>query len=217
MKFLRTTAKHKQYWENRKIDWEESYLKTFTHQHRKVISAALKLFPWLSLFEIGVGGGANLVRIVKDFQGKQIGGADINEDAIKLCEKTFKGGYFKIGSGDDLMMSDKSVDVILTDMTLIYVSPFKIKRYVREIKRLARDYVVLCEFHSDSWWNRLALFFNEGYYAHNYEKLLRKQGFYDMLLYKLKPEDWPEPDGTPGHEPQKTFAYIIISKVPKYV
>lgn len=214
MKF-QTTNKWKNWWTHRQIDWKKHYLVSFNHPHRKVISAALRLFPWLSLFEIGVGGGANLVRIVKDFPGRQVGGADINKDAIALCEETFKGGYFKVGSGDDLMISDKSVDVILTDMTLIYISPLKIDKYLSEIKRLARDYVVLCEFHSTSWWNRWALYLNEGYYAHNYRKRLQKLEFNDILEYKLKPEDWPEEDGTAGHEPQKTFASIIIAKVPK--
>lgn len=214
MKF-QTTDKWKKWWAHRDIDWKKHYLVSFNHPHRRVISAALRLFPWISLFEIGVGGGANLVRIIKDFPGMQIGGADINKDAIRLCEETFKGGYFKVGSGDDLMISDKAVDVILTDMTLIYVSPLKINKYLNEIKRLARSYVVLCEFHSTSWWNRLALYLNEGYYAHNYKKKLQKLGFCDILEYKLKPEDWPEEDGTAGHEPQKTFASIIIAKVPK--
>lgn len=214
MKF-QTTDKWKNWWKHREIDWKKHYLVSFNHPHRRVISAALRLFPWLSLFEIGVGGGANLVRIIKDFPGRQIGGADINKDAIALCNETFKGGYFKVGSGDNLMVSDKAGDVILTDMTLIYVSPLKIDKYLNEMKRLARSYVVLCEFHSASWWNRLALYLNEGYYAHNYEKCLRKIGFYDLYLYKLRPEDWPEENGMAGHEPQKTFAYVIVAKVPK--
>lgn len=214
MKFFQTTEKHKKYWSDRKIDWTKHYLSSWNHPHRKVISAALRLFPWMSLFEIGVGGGANIVRIVKDFPGKQIGGADVNKDAIELCNTTFKGGLFKVGSGDDVMMSDKSVDVILTDMTLIYVSPLKINKYLNEIKRIARNHIVLCEFHSTNWWNRLALFFNSGYYAHNYEKLLTNKGFHDIIKYKLKGEDWPDDKGI-AHEPQKTFAYIIIAKLPR--
>lgn len=214
MKALRNTKTHLAYWKNRKIDWQESYLKTWNHKHRSVISSALRLFPWISLFEIGVGGGANIVRLVKDFPGKQIGGIDINKEAIEFCSKTFKGGLFKVGDGKDIMMSDKSVDVVLTDMTLIYISPWEIKKYLKEIERITRSYVVFCEFHSDSLWNRIALKLNTGYYAHNYKKLLQNAGFCDILDYKLTPEDWPETDGTPGHEPQKTFAHIIIAKVP---
>ena len=75
---LQTTDKWKKWWTHRNIDWKKHYLASFNHPHRKVISAALRLFPWLSLFEIGVGGGANLVRIIKDFPGRLMGGADVN-------------------------------------------------------------------------------------------------------------------------------------------
>jgi len=192
-----------------KIDWKTSYLDTWTHPHRKVIIAALRSFGWVSLLEVGCGGGANLAAILKAFTGKQVGGIDVNEDAIELARKTFNGGVFKVNSADDIMMSDGSVDVVLSDMTMIYVGPTKIMEYLEEMKRVTRGYIVLCEFHSRSWWNRLALKINTGYNAHNYRKLLTKLGFYDIMEYKLREEDWP------GGNPQKTFAYIIIAKVSK--
>jgi len=206
---MKTTNQHKKYWKDRKIDWKTSYLDTWNHPHRKLIIAALRGFHWVSLMEVGVGGGANLYNILKNFKGKQIGGIDVNKDAIELAQKTFNGGLFKVNSADDIMLSDNSTDVMLSDMTLIYVSPLQIMSYLKEIKRVARNYIVLCEFHSDSWWNRLALKINTGYNAHNYRKLLTKLGFYDIFTYKLKEEDWP------GGNPQKTFAYLIIAKVPK--
>jgi len=209
------TEKHKKYWKERKADWETTNLMTWNHKHRELIVAALRMFDWASLFEIGCNAGANLVRIIKSFPGRQLGGIDINQDAIDVCSRTFKGGMFKVGSGDDIMISDKSSDVVLSDMTMIYISPRDIKKYLEEMKRIGRQYVILCEFHSKSWWNRLALKINTGYYAHNYDKLLQKLGYYDIIKYKLKPEDWPEKPGE--EEPQKTFAYLIIARIPKYV
>lgn len=215
LKFFRSTNHHKKYWRERRIDWKQSYTSTWNHPHRALISAVLKTFNWLSLIEIGCGSGANLINIIKTFPGRQVGGVDINPDAIEQATKTFNGGYFKVGSGDDIMMSDDSTDCVLSDMCLIYVGPKEIKKYLNEMKRIGRHHIVLCEFHSDSWWNRMALRFNSGYYAYNYDKLLKKLGYYDIIKLKLRPEDWPEEDGTPGGEPQKTFCYIIKARIIK--
>lgn len=209
MNLLKTTKKHKEWWSRRKIDWKKEYLDTWKHPHRKLIVGILKGIPWLSLLEIGCGSGPNLVPIIKEMPGRQVGGVDINEDAIKLAQETFQGGFFKVNSADDIMMSDKSVDIILSDMALIYVGRTEIDNYVKEMKRLARNYVLLCEFHSKSWWNRLSLRLNSGYNAYNWEKLLKKHGFRDVALYKMKESDWP------GGNPQKTFGYIILAKVPR--
>ena len=209
MKLFRTTKEHSIYWKNRKIDWSKDYLSTWNHPHRRLIAEVLKTFNWLSLIEIGCGGGANLAYIVKNIPGRQVGGIDINPDAIELCQKTFKGGIFKVNSADDIMLSDKSTDVVLSDMTLIYVGPRKIGDYIREIKRITRNHVLLCEFHTTNWWNKLALKMNSGYNSYNWPKLLRKYGFYDIVIYKIPPEGWP------GGDPQKTFGYIIRATVPK--
>lgn len=209
MQLFKTTKNHSSYWFNRKIDWNESYLKTWDHPHRFLISSILKGLNFLSLIEIGCGAGANLKNILQTIPGKQVGGIDINPDAIDLCNKTFKGAMFKVGSADDIMMSDDSTDVVLSDMCLIYVSPKDIGKYLKEIKRITRKYIVLCEFHSNSWWNRLALKINSGYNAYNWQKLLPKYGFYDIFIKKIPEEAWP------GGNPQKTFGYIVVAKVLK--
>ena len=80
---------------------------------------------------------------------------------------------------------------------------------IKEIKRLARNYVLLCEFHSKSWYNRASLKINSGYNAYNWVKLLKKHGFRDIATHKISEKDWP------GGNPQKTFGYLILAKVPK--
>jgi ubiquinone/menaquinone biosynthesis C-methylase UbiE len=189
---LSGTKKHLQYWKNRKIDWQKAYLSTWNHPHRAYILSLLSSFSWVSLMEIGCGGGANLVAIVKRFPNRQIGGVDVNPDAIELVRNVLKGGLFKVNSGDDVMMSDKSTDVTLTDMCLIYVGPFKIKKYLTEIKRITRSRVVLCEFHHPSFFKRWWLRLTTGYHAHDYKKLLEKQGFYDIGIYKMPDEAYPQ-------------------------
>ena len=210
VKLFKTTESHKKYWANRK-NWVQGYTsaEAINHPHRKVLTYILKQFKWFSLMEIGCGPGPNLVAIVKAIPGRQVGGVDVSADAIEAAGKMVKGAMLKVNSADDMMMSDKSTDVIMSDMTLIYVGSRKIDDYIKEIKRVARNHVLLCEFHSNSFWNRLALKINTGYNAHNWDKLLKKHGFYDIMRYKLKESDWP------GGEPQKTFGYVFLAKVPK--
>lgn len=205
MKLFRNTKDHSRYWQERRIDWKVSYLDTWNHPHREMISWALTKYNWISLIEVGVGGGANLVNICKHFKGKQLGGIDVNADAIELTKKTFGGGYFKIGTVEDIMMSDDSADVVLSDMTLIYVS--NIDKAIGEIKRIARSHIILCELHSSRLYDRIKLKWTSGYHAYNYKKLLEKHGFEDIEFTKIPPEVW---DG----RPQKPFGYIITAKVP---
>lgn len=204
-----TTNQHLNWWSHRKIDWKKDYLDTWNHPHRNVISGILGTISWLSLVEIGCGPGANLINILKNFKNRQLGGIDVNPEAIELAKKTFADGLFKVCPGDDVMLSDNSTDVSLTDMALIYVGPRKIDDYIAELKRITRNNIVLCEFHSPSIFRRLWLKVFSGYNAYDYKKLLTKHGFYDIMSYKLREEDWP--NGT--H--QKEFGYIFVAKVPK--
>lgn len=209
MRLLNSTKKWSKWWRLREIDWNQAYLQTWNHPHRYLISSVLKTFNWISLIEIGCGAGANLVNIVKNFPNKQLGGIDVNKDAITLAKETLKGALLKVGSGDDIMMSDKATDVVLTDMLLIYVSPSRIDSYIKEIKRLCRSHIVLCEFHEPSFYGRIKLRAKEGYFAHDYRKLLEKHGFYDIEIMKLPKEAWPESDL------QQKQAFIIKAKAPK--
>ncbi len=204
---LTSTNKHTKYWKDRKINWQESYQSTWDHPHRSLIVWMIKSIPFISLWEVGCGGGANLIKITNELKGKQLGGSDINEDAIKLCRETFQGGLFHVESGDNLMMSDKSVDIILSDMCLIYVDPVKIDKYLNEFKRVARNYIVLCEFHSNSWWKRQRARLG-GYHIYNYKKRLEKLGYYDIMVQHIPEQYWP------GTDKNTEFRSIITAKLP---
>ena len=199
-----TTEQNKKYWEKRKLGWED-YLNTADHPHRHFISHILKQLNWLSLIEIGCGSGPNLANIVKNIPGKQLGGVDINPEAIELCKKTFKGGHFKVSSADNMMMTDKGTDIVLSDMFLIYIGPFKIKKYLTELKRVSRNNVVLVEYHSKSWWKRQWLRVFSGRHAYDYKKLLQGMGFYDITMVKM-----PEFE----IDNEQRFRYLIIAKTP---
>lgn len=200
-----TTKQNETYWSKREGGWKE-YLETWRHPHRYFISHILKQINWFSLVELGCGSGANLRNIVEVLPNRNLGGIDINPKAIELAEKTFKGGFFRVGSAEDVFMSDKSTDLVLTDMLLIYVAPFKIKKYLREIKRIARNHVVLCEFHHKSWWQRLKLRVFSGRHAYDYEKLLTKLGFWDVQAIKIPQFE---------EDNEQEFRYLIVARVPK--
>lgn len=202
---IKSTKEHKEYWKNRKIDWKTAYLDTWNHPHRELIVSALKQMQWFSLWEVGCGPGANLVKIVKELPGRQVGGSDISEDAIELAQKTFVGGKFHVESVEDLLLSDNAVDVVLSDATLIYIGPRKIHKVMNELTRVARNYVVLCEFHSTNWFKKLMFRWKSGYNAYDYKKLLEKYGYFDILIVKIPKEFWP---GTPWQE----WGHIIIGR-----
>jgi len=207
-KLFRSTKDHCKYWKDRKIDWKKDYLSTWNHPHRQFISALLSRFEWGSLFEVGCGGGANLVNIVQKHKGRSVGGSDINKDCIQLATETFEGGRFSVGSAEDVMMSDNSTDVVLSDMVMIYVS--NPNEAIKEMKRVTRHYLLLSELHSESLYGRIKLKLTSGYNAHNYKKLLTKHGFTNIEFIKMTEEMWP------GGNPQKTYGYFILAQKTKY-
>ena len=207
--FFKNTKYWSDYWRLRKIDWQKSYTSTWQHPHRYIISGILHTFPWISLLEIGCGSGANLINIIKQFPNRQLGGIDINPEAIEQAQKTFTGAFLKVGSLEDIMISDNATDVVLSDMALMYIDPFKIDKAINEIKRITRKYVIFCELHSSNLYDRIRLRLTSGYNAYNYKKLLTRHGFYDIEMMKVTEEIWP------NGQPQKTFGYIIKAKISK--
>lgn len=221
---FKTTRQQTRFWKERKIDWAEHYLATWDHPHRQLIAWLLETIPWMSLWEVGCGPGANLVKIFKSFPGKQmtLGGSDVSEDAIALAKATFiqestdvhgvkvqkSAGKFHCESADNIFLSDDAVDVTLADATLIYVGPRKIHKTLAEMVRVTRNHIILCEFHGTSWWRRWWLRLTTGYNAYNYQELLERHGCYNIKLYKIPPECW-------AGFPWQPWGYLIIANVTK--
>lgn len=220
LKFL--TSFQKKFWAERKINWEQDYMLAvdpvsgkpmWNHPHRALIIAALRTFHWISLWEVGCGAGANLVKIAVDFKINpehqlQIGGSDVNPDAIEAARKFLVGGKFHVESTEDMLLSDDATDVVLSDATLIYIDPFKIKKVIKELVRVSRNRIVLCEFHSTNWLDRWMLRLKTGYNAYNYVKLLEEEGCYDIQVVKMPKELW---DGFPW----QPWGAVLIANVPK--
>ncbi len=213
---MKTTNDHIKYWSERKIDWVQSYFNP-DHPHRQlIVDEFTKLKQAASVLELGCASGANIYRLMKAHPRIGGGGTDISKDAIDTArmlrdEKRIfpQNTMFEVGGAEKIFLSDHSVDVVLTDMCLIYLGPSRIKTALKEIARVGRDSVIFCEFHSTNPFKRLGLKLASGYNAYNYPKLLEKAGYYNVEVRKLTEKDWP------GGEPQKTFGYIITARLPK--
>jgi ubiquinone/menaquinone biosynthesis C-methylase UbiE len=202
----KTQRQHEAYWEHRQIDWKTCYLDTWVHPHRQMIMDALKTMQFGSLLELGCASGPNLLRIQQEFSGTRLSGVDINPQAIATA-RTFlaPGTKLQTGALEHTGLEDKSTDVVLTDMVLIYVAD--IHRVLAEIKRVVRKHVVFCEFHSRSPLERWALKLATGYRAYDYLALLRQHGLRDGKALKVPGQLWP------GGKPQRRFGYLMTASL----
>jgi ubiquinone/menaquinone biosynthesis C-methylase UbiE len=143
------------------------------HPHRAILKKAILKYKPETVLEIGCGTGSNLQLLRKDV--RTLLGFDINSKAIEIGNTYLKEqGYNNIilsqGKADRLNYEDKSIDLTITDATLLYIAPDKINKVISEIIRVTKKACVFCE------WNRNDR--NESYYkdhwVHNYEYLFKE-------------------------------------------
>lgn len=195
---LKTTNYFRNYWKGRVIDWNQSYFNP-EHPHRAVIVEALRKFHFKSVFEVGCAAGANLYRIKKAFPWTDIGGIDWSAEAIAEAKKMLPGvGVLQVGEADDVYISDKGADILMSDMCYIYLDRKHFTRALKEAKRVARNGVLFCEFNEKSWIKRLLIKLTTGYNAYDYERELINAGFHDIEVRKLTTKDWPDTERENG-------------------
>ena len=150
------------YWKFRHIfdkKWAESYIskESINHPHRKfLIDIISNYFPFESVLEIGCASGPNLYLLAKKFPKTKFYGIDISEKAIETGRDYFKkerieNVFLESGRAEDLKkFPDKSINLIFTDATLIYEGPDKIESIIKEMIRVAKKSIILCEQHTES-------------------------------------------------------------------
>ena len=204
---FKTTNWHRKWWKDRKLDWASAYGNP-EHPHRMKIIEALKQFRFTSVLELGMGAGANLVLIKQHFPKVDVGGIDINAEAVEVARKVLpNAGVLQTGEATDVYLSNRGSDMILTDMCYIYLSLKDFKKAIKEAKRMARRGVVFCEFHEPRWWRRWLIKLATGYGAFDYRKALMKEGFHDIRITPLTPKDWPDT------EEEKGLRAIIVARI----
>lgn len=214
-----TTSKHIRYWQNRQIDWRQSYFDTWNHPHRFLLIEKLKKMKWNRLFEVGCASGPNLYLIYQNFPERHLAGVDINKDAVKTAHEVLNNKiYVGLQEAENLYVGDNGTDVILTDMCLIYLGPKRIHNALKEMIRSTKKYLMFCELHSSNPFKQWGLRLSTGYNAYNYIKILSMYGLHSIEIDKIPVQCWPKnwpiqnPEDRLGGEPQKTFGYIITAK-----
>ena len=97
------------------------------HPHRNKLVSIIDLYKPESILEIGCGDKCNLELLTNRFPKADIRGTD-------LPTKAWKQPF-----------GDKSFDVVFTDACLIYIAPDRIEETINEMKRIAKNAIIMVE------------------------------------------------------------------------
>ena len=174
----------KKFWMLRSGDWNKAYFKTIHHPHRDKLFGILKKLKFGSLLEIGCNSAPNLYRAKKEFPNVKLAGIDICEDAIKEAIKFLPEADLRVGMAERLPFDDESYDIVLSDAVMMYFDYYEIEQCLKEIKRVGKKYLLLCEPQIPE---------NEmmgNYYGRDYEELLKDFGFEVLKVKNVLKKDW---------------------------
>ena len=186
------------YWHEREADdphldwgegenWINGFWESVKHPHRKLLMEKIvEQYPFDSLLEVGCSCGPNLALIKKKFPKSNITGVDVNYPSILEGENRLKDITFTWAKADNLPFTSKSFDVILTDAVLMYVAPEEIKKTLKELLRVAKKSLVLCEWVSASKLGEIKYY----HWCRDYEALLQEMGL-KTTMTNITYEDWP--------------------------
>jgi SAM-dependent methyltransferase len=148
------------------------------HPHRAVLLEALRRFaPFDSVLEVGCHTGANLLVLARAFPHVDLSGVDVNPRAITLGRKALaRAGVSRVrldvARADDLRrLADRSVDLAVTDATLMYVGPDKIRRALAELVRVTRRAIICNEWHMVQDAPEPASRWHDMHWLHDYRRL----------------------------------------------
>jgi len=185
-------------WRFRKDDPSGKFCEQILHPHRDFLVERISSYPWETLLEIGCNKGVNLYLLGRKFPERKLYGVDINSYSIEKGRNWFKKEQLLnvnlgIAKADNLScFADKTIDLSLTNSTLIYVAPSRIKRVLREIIRITRKWVILFEWYPwdieeglrDAW-------YFDGVWIYDYKKILNDcLGVKEVVVNRLPPGLW---------------------------
>jgi len=156
-------------------NWAKSYVSetTINHPHRKLLVDEIsKFYPFESVLEIGSASGANLFLLAKKFPKVSFYGIDVSSSAIKEGKKFFLKNEIKnvflqnISANHLKIFKDKSIDVIFSDASMIYINKTQIDKVLKEMFRIAKKSIILCEQHTEDF-----PFYNTKW-IHNYKAVV---------------------------------------------
>ena len=197
----------KNFWKLKKRENIDFYLKDMDAPHRVWQTSFFEHSS--SVLEVGCDWGSNLVLMSKkNLKRSNLYGIDISPESIEIGKKyCSEQGINNIqlieGNGEDLsFFKDSSIDIVFTNMLLLYFGPKNIKNVIKEFVRVANKSVYLLEFHSEEI--RGVSENSEDGWIYNYKKLLQPivgdaalsvvklpngihpQGRWDELAYQIR-------------------------------
>lgn len=184
--------------------WARGYRNTLSHPHRTFLVERIVSIPHLAtVLEVGCNAAPNLVLLHEKLPHASLYGIDINREAIKegkqwVHELGTNAIKLTVGRADDLSnFSNKSLDCVFTDATLMYVGPDKIRKVFKELCRVAKKCIVLFEYHADDSLPKAKQGFSyDGHWIYNYWHLATScEGVKKITITKLPPELWQDSPG----------------------
>ncbi len=179
-KFLGSTRSDKLFWQFRHFldrNWANSYIseQSLNHPHRGILIEKISnYYPFEKVLEVGSASGPNLYLLAQKFPQVNFYGIDVSGKAVADGKKFFaKKGINNVflqsmGALQLESFGDKSIDVVFSDAALIYIGLDKIDFVLREMSRIAKKAIILCEQHTEE------RSFYDDKWVHNYEKIIGK-------------------------------------------
>ncbi len=177
----------------------QKYLESSQHPHRLVLmEKILSHSPLKKVLEIGCNAGPNLLLLSGRCKEADLHGIDINTKAVEEGRKHLKGMgisnvFLDAGKADSLeRFGDRSMDIVFSDATLMYIGPDKIQDIVGHMVRIARKAVILNEWDmggSSETDHR----YHYGHWIHNYLSLFEKCGVRGKIeVTRISREMWDD-------------------------
>jgi ubiquinone/menaquinone biosynthesis C-methylase UbiE len=112
--------------------------------------------------------------LAKKFPKVSFYGIDVSSSAIKEGKKFFLKNEIKnvflqnISANQLKIFKDKSIDVIFSDASMIYINKTQIDKVLKEMFRIAKKSIILCEQHTEDF-----PFYNTKW-IHNYKAVVER-------------------------------------------
>jgi ubiquinone/menaquinone biosynthesis C-methylase UbiE len=202
------------YWKYKSFfsfNWRSGYLdsNTILHPHRDILINRLlnTTYSLESVLEVGCADGVNLRKISKKKPNIKLEGIDINKRVLEEGRITLKNDgisnvILKYKSAKNLnTYNSKEFDVVFCDAILMYIAPNNIDKVLKNIIRISRKSVLLCEQHTND-----KSFYNDKW-VHNYNAIIEKIPGVQVVYFH------PIPDNIWGGDWAKYGKIIEIKKI----
>jgi len=201
------TVIDKIYWKIYYLLFKEDINLNLWHPFKKILLKIICDYkPVGNVLEVGCGVGFNLYELAKKFPEVSFYGTDISGGAIRQGRKFFlkkqiRNVFLTKTSTENLrFLKDKSIDLVFSYASLMYIGPEDINLAISEIMRVAKKNVILCEFHS------YGKPFYIDHWIHNYKEIfLNYVSENDIEIIKLS--------GIKSGDDWEKYGHIIKIKV----